>query len=204
MSIDFPAWVQAVGSVAAIFVATRIARTEQRLRRREALAAAGVTAALVETTLINIRRAVTMTRHAHREIATRHDGLLNFVAAANQVVAVPVPSEDQLIRLTASHMTGAQDLADLCSKLDRVRALLPTIDWSADARGDHGPGPSSTDGLLGELAKIEGMTIASQQTLNEFRSALSFSREAEEDRKQNVFPIRDWASLKKAFRRIWP
>jgi hypothetical protein len=204
MAIDFPAWVQAVGSVAAIFVATRIARTEQRLRRREALAAAGVTAALVETTLVNIRSAVTMTRRAHREIATRHDGLLIFVAAANQVVAVPVPSEDQLIRLTASHMTGAEDLADLCSKLDRVRALLPTIDWSADARGDHGPGLSSTDGVLGELAAIESMTIAAQRTLNEFRSALSFSREAAEDRKQNGFPIRDWASLKKAFRRIWP
>lgn len=204
MAIDLPAWVQAVGSVVAIFVATRIARTEQRLRRREALAAAGVTAALVDRTLLNIRAAVTATRHAHREIATRHDGLLTFIAAANQLVAVPVPSEDQLIRLTASHMTGAEDLADLCSKLDGVRALLPRIDWSADARGDHGPGLSSTDGLLEELATIDSMAISAQQTLMEFRSALSFSREAAEDRKQGGFAIRDWGSLKRAFRRIWP
>lgn len=204
MNIDLPAWVQAIGSVAAILAAIRIARTEERQRRREAIAAAGVTAALVGTTLLKIRAAITGVRLSHREIPTHHNGLVNFVAAINRVLAVPVPSEDQLIRLTASHLTGAEDLADLCSRLERVGALLPTIDWSADARGDHGPGLSDTDGLLGELEIIETMAIKAQQTLNDFRSALSFTREVAELREQDGLPTRVGASLKRAFRRIWP
>lgn len=204
MTIDLPAWVQAIGSVAAILAAIRIARTEERQRRREAIAAAGVTAALVGTKLLNIRAAITAVRLSHREIATHPNGLLSFVGAVNQVLAVPVPSEEQLIRLTASPLTGAEDLADLCSRLERVGALLPTIDWSADARGDHGPGLSATDGLLEELANIETMAVTAQHALNDFRSALSFTREVAELREQDGSPTRLGDSLRKAFRRMWP
>lgn len=204
-TIDIPAWVQAIGSVAAILAAIRISRSEDRRRRREAIEAAEVTGALVRSKLLDMRAALVDVRSAYGEISQRHDGILRFVAAANRVVAMPVPTEDQLIRLTASPISGAAEMAEMIARIDRVQTLLPTIDWSADMRGDNYPGPSATSGLMEDLANIERLVVAAHGTLLRFSESCQISREIREESQGKL----QWRknpilASKKAWSRIWP
>ncbi|WP_157627239.1 hypothetical protein [Variovorax boronicumulans] len=203
--LDIPAWVQAVGSVLAIGAAVRISRAEDRRRLREAVAAAEVTGALVRSRLLDLRAALAKVRQEYTGIARSHDGILKFVAAANVVMATPVPSEEQLIRLTASPITGAAELAELVSRLERVRTLLPTIDWSSDMRGDSGPGPSATSGLMEDLSQIEKLAIEAHATLMRFSDSCQISRELRTEVRRDLswrrHPVR---AAKRAWSRVWP
>lgn len=205
LNLDIPAWVQAVGSVAAILAAIRISRAEDRRRRREAVDAAEVTGALVRSKLLDMRAAMVDVRSAYARISQAHDGLLRFFNAANRVVAIPVPTEEQLIRLTASPITGAADIAELISRLERVRTLLPTVDWSADMRGDNQPVPSASSGLMEDLAEIEALVIAAHATLLRFKDLVEITR----DLRKEAQTIPSWKkqplqAAKWVWGRIWP
>lgn len=203
-SFDFPAWVQAIGSILAILAAIRISRAEDRRRRRAELSAAAVTAVLVRSMLLNIRAAVVKAKNARTEISQSASGVLEFAKAAQEVLTVAVPSEDQLIRLTASDATGAGELAELCSRLDRVRQLLPTMDWKGNIIGDHGPGGSATDSLVQDLGEIGAMAMLAYNRLSLFQFDIYSSREEAELGKAESVPKRAWAAFKDAFHRIWP
>jgi len=173
---EWSGWAQAIGAAAAIFFAVRIAGTQERQRRREAVTVAGVTAALVTFMLIEMRAAVLNVQSVNLRLANQlpHDGILEFLGAANRFVAVPLPSEEQLVRLSASPHTHAARLAELCTRITFAKQTVALIDLSRDDEMNTAEF-SARAAAIDQLNQIGFDLVAAQTALEEFRSALTLS-----------------------------
>lgn len=143
-SADSAAWVQAVGSVAAIYGAVWIAQRGEREKRREQIAAAEITAAVVRLQLHEIVGALRKTsasadqfiRDERRSALTKSEflSLRDEHYIPNMAVAA-APTEDQLLRLVPIRGDVSQDILRC---MESVRACKRYLD--SCCRGAPPPG----------------------------------------------------------------
>ena len=108
---DWAAWVQAVGSVIAIFSVIWLAHTDERRRHSRELQNAAIAAIAVRMLLTPVQGLLPVICEATSRYATTDAHPNNFALIGKQLGNAVLPTEEQLHRLTEVPSDAASDLA---------------------------------------------------------------------------------------------
>lgn len=137
--IDAPAWVQAVGSIVAIFAAIGIAMWQRRNDRQHAheraLAAAAIAGVKVQTMLWPLWGALLGEQHSYESSAS-YGGRERVKSTVLLYKGFQLPNDEQLMALHEVIPTAAKDIAVGCGTLGQTIQYLEMLLTKEDQSDD--------------------------------------------------------------------
>lgn len=143
-SPEVAAWVQAVGSIAAIAGAVWIYQSQERQRRKKEMASAKITAANIIHRIVLIQSELQAYIAWVTEVSLIDGNPLGFKFHSERLNGLPVCSQDELIRLApldqdcGLRLSSALDFIGSAKVICGVAAIDPRINSDSEVRKNYG------------------------------------------------------------------
>lgn len=123
-SPDWPAWVQAVGSVVAIFAAIWISKDQDRQRRKDALTVAAVVASSMVHRITQVKQSIRAESERFDTISRIDGNPVEFAKLLLLIDAQPNWHTDDVVRLAALPNQSAYKMAAAIDRIFTAKLLL--------------------------------------------------------------------------------
>lgn len=121
---DWPAWVQAVGSVVAIFAAIWISKDQDRQRRKDALTVAAVVASSMVHRISQVKQSIRAESERFDTISRIDGNPVEFAKLLLLIDAQPNWHNDDVVRLAALPNQSAYKMAAAIDRIFTAKLLL--------------------------------------------------------------------------------
>lgn len=152
---EWSGWAQAIGAIAAIWFAYRIATTTQRAEHRRVAATRRAVADVVKTTLIMQSDTAIRVLQVHRDRWNVPDdseaGVGHFERDVAALAAIQLPTDDQLERLAQEYPHACQTLVMAKSQFEH---LLNMLGWSEGEHRWQRPDATKAKTLLAQSEEV--------------------------------------------------